>query len=75
MAKKGLLSLVSRLVGRRGQATVSLGATAVVGSEAPAVSRAVGWWLAGCAGMCVGAVVLGGVTRYVWGAVVPGSKP
>lgn len=26
-------------------------------------SRAVGWWLAGCAGMCVGAVVLGGVTR------------
>ena len=28
-----------------------------------AVSRTVGWWLAGCAGMCVGAVVLGGVTR------------
>ena len=27
------------------------------------VSRAVGWWLAGCAGMCVGAVILGGVTR------------
>ena len=27
------------------------------------VSRAVGWWLGGCAGMCVGAVVLGGVTR------------
>ena len=27
------------------------------------MSRTVGWWLAGCAGMCVGAVVLGGVTR------------
>lgn len=26
-------------------------------------SRAVGWWMAGCAGMCIGAVVLGGVTR------------
>jgi len=26
-------------------------------------SRVVGWWMAGCAGMCFGAVVLGGVTR------------
>jgi len=37
-----------------------------VGSASPAtaeVSRAVGWWMAGCAGMCIGAVVLGGVTR------------
>jgi len=31
--------------------------------EAMCGSRAVGWWMAGCAGMCVGAVVLGGVTR------------
>ena len=32
-------------------------------SSSGTVSRTVGWWLAGCAGMCVGAVVLGGVTR------------
>ena len=31
--------------------------------QSVSASRTVGWWLAGCAGMCVGAVVLGGVTR------------
>ena len=36
---------------------------AVAPSVSVPVSRAVGWWLGGCAGMCVGAVVLGGVTR------------
>ena len=60
---KGLLSRVRGWVGRRGQATVmaEVGAAGVK-SEA-GVSRVVGWWMAGCAGMCVGAVVLGGVTR------------
>jgi len=61
-AGKGLLSKLRGWVGRRGQATV----VAEIGGKADAgvgVSRVVGWWLAGCAGMCVGAVVLGGVTR------------
>ena len=58
---RGLLNKLRGLVGRRSQATVvaEVGAT----SETGAVSRVVGWWMAGCAGMCVGAVVLGGVTR------------
>lgn len=48
----------------RGGATVAVevGAAAAKAS-AEAVPRVVGWWLAGCAGMCVGAVALGGVTR------------
>jgi len=52
-------------LGKRGQATVvaEVGAAAAARSEAAAVPRVVGWWMAGCAGMCVGAVVLGGVTR------------
>ena len=56
-----MLNKLRGLVGRRSQATVvaEVGAT----SETGAVSRVVGWWMAGCAGMCVGAVVLGGVTR------------
>jgi len=55
-----LLGKLRGLVGRRGQATV----VAEIGGKTDAgVSRVVGWWLAGCAGMCVGAVVLGGVTR------------
>jgi len=48
----------SRQVTQRWQATV-----AAAPSVSVPVSRAVGWWLGGCAGMCVGAVVLGGVTR------------
>ena len=58
-----ILEGVRGWVGRRGQATVmaEVGAAGVK-SEA-GVSRVVGWWMAGCAGMCVGAVVLGGVTR------------
>jgi len=57
---RGLLNKLRGLVGRRSQATV----VAEIGSTAEAgVSRVVGWWMAGCAGMCVGAVVLGGVTR------------
>merc|ERR1719433_2401183 len=50
-----------RQVVQRWQST----ATAEISSSAQSAtaSRAVGWWLAGCAGMCVGAVVLGGVTR------------
>jgi len=50
-------------LGRRGQSTVT---AEVMGSAVPpaaGVSRVVGWWMAGCAGMCIGAVVLGGVTR------------
>jgi len=59
LAHVGVRSAVrnsSRQVIKRWQSTVA---------EVPAVpvSRAVGWWLGGCAGMCVGAVVLGGVTR------------
>merc|ERR1719391_1098153 len=40
-----------------------IGASAASAAQSGTVSRAVGWWLAGCAGMCVGAVILGGVTR------------
>merc|ERR1719414_2394118 len=40
-----------------------IGATAASAAQTGAVSRVVGWWMAGCAGMCVGAVILGGVTR------------
>jgi len=59
----GLLSRLRGLVGRRGQATV-VAEIGVTGARAEAgVSRVVGWWLGGIAGMCVGAVVLGGVTR------------
>jgi len=56
----------------KGQSTVAaeIGATAgksagtaAAGPVAGTTSRAVGWWMAGCAGMCFGAVILGGVTR------------
>merc|ERR1719384_1501317 len=54
--------MVSRI-----QSTLAAEAGATMGAQAQnasgTVSRTVGWWLAGCAGMCVGAVVLGGVTR------------
>merc|ERR1719365_10608 len=55
----GVRSMVTR-----GQSTVAVqvGEAALKASRGT-VSRAVGWWLGGCAGMCVGAVVLGGVTR------------
>jgi len=36
--------------------------TATLVSEKP-VPRIVGWWLAGTAGMCFGAVAIGGLTR------------
>lgn len=38
-------------------------AVPLVQSHSLASPRVVGWWLAGCAGMCAGAVILGGVTR------------
>ena len=50
-------------LGRRNQVTLAADAATVSSVEATAVPRVVGWWLGGCAGMCVGAVVLGGVTR------------
>jgi len=57
-----LRAMVSRI-----QSTLAAEAGATLGAQAQSasgtVSRTVGWWLAGCAGMCVGAVVLGGVTR------------
>lgn len=43
--------------------TTTTTAASVSAAETKVGSRAVGWWLAGCAGMTVGAVVLGGVTR------------
>merc|ERR1719290_484422 len=44
--------------------TLAMPISPAIGRTEPiAASRAVGWWLAGCAGMCVGAVILGGVTR------------
>jgi len=46
-------------VTRRSTVTLTMSPT----TTSESVSRVVGWWLAGCAGMCVGAVVLGGVTR------------
>jgi len=59
-----LLQDLKQWVRAKGQVTVA----AEVGSRATgttvgATSRVVGWWMAGCAGMCFGAVVLGGVTR------------
>eukprot|EP00051_Salpingoeca_urceolata_P016795 m.225104 g.225104 ORF g.225104 m.225104 type:complete len:456 (-) comp18783_c1_seq1:128-1495(-) len=50
----------------RSTATATSGAaTAAAGAAASTAvpSRAVGWWLVGCAAMSFGAVVLGGVTR------------
>merc|ERR1719228_2818648 len=57
--------LINRVMGSRGQVTLAAENIAVTANrmEAMCGSRAVGWWMAGCAGMCVGAVVLGGVTR------------
>merc|ERR1719385_463899 len=44
--------------------TLAMPISPAIGRTEPiAASRAVGWWLAGCAGMCGGAVILGGVTR------------
>jgi len=53
----------------QGRSTIAAGAAVKQGAVlagkqgVSATSRTVGWWMAGCAGMCVGAVVLGGVTR------------
>jgi len=58
LARAGHKSLVSRL-----QSSLAAEIGAASQSSSGTVSRTVGWWLAGCAGMCVGAVVLGGVTR------------
>ena len=58
MGVRSVVRNSSRQVTQRWQATV-----AAAPSVSVPVSRAVGWWLGGCAGMCVGAVVLGGVTR------------
>jgi len=56
---------INKVMGSRGQVTLAAENIAVTANrmEAMCGSRAVGWWMAGCAGMCVGAVVLGGVTR------------
>jgi len=43
--------------------TTSIAIEAKVATETTAVPRVVGWWMGGIAGMCFGAVVLGGVTR------------
>jgi len=61
--RRGLLDRLKSWLGRRNQVTLAADAVAASSAEATAVPRAVGWWLGGCAGMCVGAVVLGGVTR------------
>jgi cytochrome c oxidase assembly protein subunit 15 len=48
----------------RGGATVAVGVgQAAARTAAEATPRVVGWWMAGCAGMCAGAVALGGLTR------------
>jgi len=66
---KNFLSNAKNWVVRKGQSTIAAEAAlkqgaSVASKEGTAVtSRVVGWWMAGCAGMCVGAVVLGGVTR------------
>ena len=40
--------------------------SAQLSSEIPLrAQKIVGGWLVGCAGMCFGAVILGGVTRYL----------
>lgn len=48
----------------RGGTTLAVG-VGEAGAKAAAETapRLVGWWLAGCAGMCAGAVALGGLTR------------
>lgn len=57
------------LANAQGQSTIAAEAALKQGAVLAAkqgtstTSRTVGWWMAGCAGMCVGAVVLGGVTR------------
>jgi len=59
----GLRGILGRFFARR-QMTLAMPISPAIGRIEPlATSRAVGWWLAGCAGMCVGAVILGGVTR------------
>merc|ERR1711971_1056427 len=59
----GLKGILGRFFARR-QMTLAMPISPAIGRTEPiAASRAVGWWLAGCAGMCVGAVILGGVTR------------
>lgn len=66
------LQAVRSFIFTKGQSTVAaeIGAAAAGkaagttgGTAAGVTSRAVGWWMAGCAGMCFGAVILGGVTR------------
>jgi len=52
---KGQTTVAAEVGGRAG--------AVVAESAAGTTSRVVGWWMAGCAGMCFGAVVLGGVTR------------
>ena len=47
-------NLLVNTVQRRGTATLV---------EEKAVPKVVGWWMAGIAGMCFGAVAIGGLTR------------
>ena len=51
---------------QNGLGTIRRSATqqgATAGSTSSRSDRIVGSWMLGCAGMCVGAVILGGVTR------------
>jgi len=65
LAFRGCRSL--RLIGRtvRGvRQSTTLAVEAASPAASPTVApRAVGYWLAGCAGMAFGAVAIGGVTR------------
>lgn len=51
---------------RRGQTTVAIKSGPVTSVSIPsaATDRVVGRWLVGCSGLVLGAVILGGVTRY-----------
>jgi cytochrome c oxidase assembly protein subunit 15 len=68
-SNKHLLNQAKSWIANKGQSTIAATVTkeAALGlaakEGATTTSRVVGWWMAGCAGMCVGAVVLGGVTR------------
>ena len=57
---KGLTNVLKN-TSRRWTTTVAIDAQKA--GTAESVPRIVGWWMGGIAGMCFGAVVLGGVTR------------
>jgi len=63
--QRSLLQEAKTWIVAKGQSTLAaeVGVKAGAAAAAGTTSRVVGWWMAGCAGMCFGAVVLGGVTR------------